>query len=795
MAAGTGPYWGVVIPRGGVNVVTNPSFETGTVGWAGTSTVGVTLGTVSERQAFGAWSLQASGGGVLGATTTASLGSGSAYTASAYVRLLGGAGSVQISLGGTSNRVPITGTGWRRISVGTVTPSAASYTLAVMRYDAADALYIDGVQLEAGSVTTYIDGDQEGCYWEATPHASRSQRIADQRAGGTLYPLAALGFRPEETPGIGVAPAVNQLQPYAVSDGAAYQRTRYEARPLTIAATFIGTTFQDLHTTRRRAFDAVKAGRAPTPAPARLLYWGGGGTVSIDALYSDGMDGQYDNPVRDIAAVRFVAPDPSWADVTDQGTSLAPYTVFAADTGGILYRDPAGRWGSIGGPAPGIVSALTYGAGTLFAGGTFADVEGTTAPSIGMWTGQAWGTLAGGTLAGGGVWVNALSFRSGTLFVGGDFRTAGGTVARGIARWSGAWGTLTGGTIGGGGTTVNALALGPRGEVYVGGTYATAGGTTTRGIARWDGAWGSVASGTIIDQVRALAVVPSGTLYVGGDFTQAAALIARRIAYAAGGAWGTLPGGTASQYVVALALTPDSMLHATWAGPEARRYRAGFNEALGSLNTDSGAVFGLKLLLPDGSGGMYVGGDGMRLVNGALPLPFSLARWNGYSWLPPDMRDATGTQQQVGPFAAAMSPSGTLFVGGQFTGAGSAASVTTVVNRGMGDSYPTLRIRHTGAGTARVYQFLNTTTGDGLWFDLILVPGETAILDTERASFTSDVQGTIVGAILGGSNLSTWRLAPGTNTVSFFADHAGIRADLYWRARSMSADGGAEPTI
>jgi hypothetical protein len=810
MAAGTGPYWGVVIPRGGVNVVTNPSFETGTVGWAGTSTVGVTLGTVSERQAFGAWSLQASGGGVLGATTTASLGSGSAYTASAYVRLLGGAGSVQISLGGTSNRVPITGTGWRRISVGTVTPSAASYTLAIQRYDAADALYIDGVQLEAGSITTYLDGDQDGCIWEGVAHASRSIRSGDQRTGGSVTTLAAIGLTPEETPGIGAAPTVNQLQPYAVSDGAEYQRTRYEARPFTLNTTFTGTTYEDLHITRRRVFDAIKAGRTPTPAPARLLYWGGGGTVTIDALYAEGMDGAYNNVVAEQAAVRFVAPDPMWQDELDQGTALAAYTAMGS-VNFLAYRDPGGVWGTFSGAlradsvSPAIYTIEPAPTGTIFVGGIIGSVNTSRAQGIARIDAGVLGTLAGGTLVGitaanGGKPYAIRYVPWGTLFVGGDIQAVNGTTARGIARWNNAWGTLSGG-----GLNINVeihdVEVNNDGRLLVAGGITDAAGTTARGVVSWNGAWGTLNGGTINGNVYSVARFGGAAIAVGGQQRNAGAGSAPGIAIynTATEAWGSTGGGQIGT-AVALTVAPSQELYAvaaalTGAGAgTAFRVRAGAAEILGSIDVDAVPNVAERtdmVALTDGR----VLASPVRSIFPGYVAPFGYAIWNGYSWLPPDLKFVTGNGTAV--YALAQDAAGTLYVGGGFNGSAIRASIATIVNRGMGDSYPVLRLYNRGAGTARVYQLLNITTGDELYFDYIMATQEFAALDLrpENLNFTSNVRGTIVSAILGGSNLSTWRLAPGTNAVSFFADSADVRADLFWRPRHVSADGAAEPTL
>lgn len=828
-----GSMWGVVVPREGRNLLSNPSFELGTVDWAGTASA--TLGTISSGQAFGAWSLRATGASQgVGATTTATLTNGTAYTASAYVRITGASGgSAQIGIGGTTYRQAV-GSAWTRIAVGTTANTTAARTLAVQRFDAASGtLDVDGVQVEAGSITTYLDGDQEGCLWEGAAHASQAIRLLDQRAGGTMIPLAAIGLRPETTPGAGVPPTVNLIQPYAIVDGGEYQQTRYEQRTLTITATMTGTAYPDLATTRRRVIDVLKPRRSPTPAPARLLYWGGGGTVTLDALPEEGFDGAFDNAVSEVVAARFVAPDPMWTDVLDQGTTLPPYTVLGS-TNFIAYRDPVGRWGTMGASGSstsGTVLALAYSQGTLFVGGRFDWAGGTVTRSIAQWTGGAWGTLAGGTLSYDAGTATQPDVRriipvSGTLFVGGAWANAGGTRTSSIARHlNGAWGSLGGGTLynfsPSGGIeripTVRALVYdSTRGTLYVGGQFRDAGGTRTDALAyHTGGAWGSFGyrlraqdAANDIAFVNAMARYPSGTLWYTGDVGSVEGPSAPTV----GGLAGFNPNGTPFAGPVdfntnavtgtvgqALTIGPDQRLYVGMVelarGPSApalRYVQSGAVPLMGSASpTSFGGAVGAGLFT-DTRGDVYAGVS-IAAINGGYTVPYGLIRWNGYSWLPPDIL----LQGNFAPAAGLFDPLGTLYVGGNFNGVGTAASVTTLVNRGMDNSYPVLRMRHTGAGTARVFQLLNTTTGDGLWFDLAMQPGEQAILDLrpENLGFTSSVKGTIINAILGGSNLSTWRLAPGTNTVSFFADNAGVQADLYWRARHLSADGGAEPTL
>jgi hypothetical protein len=119
--------------------------------------------------------------------------------------------------------------------------------------------------------------------------------------------------------------------------------------------------------------------------------------------------------------------------------------------------------------------------------------------------------------------------------------------------------------------------------------------------------------------------------------------------------------------------------------------------------------------LVDRAGNVLFGGQSLTLFNGSLPLTFDLLTWNGYSWLPPDMRLPGGGDPVYG---LAQDAQGTLYVGGGFETIGTAASVTTVVNRGAAATYPTLRMRNLGAGTANnalQYENVEVLEGDGEW--------------------------------------------------------------------------------
>ena len=110
----------------------------------------------------------------------------------------------------------------------------------------------------------------------------------------------------------------------------------------------------------------------------------------------------------------------------------------------------------------------------------------------------------------------------------------------------------------------------------------------------------------------------------------------------------------------------------------------------------------------------------------------------------------------------------------------------------MGEAYPIIKMRNISATTIRLYQLVNTFTGDALYFNLTFEPGEELTLITEpgQRSFISSFSGNLFGNIIPGSNIASFRLMPGTNYLSLYCDSGSVAASAYWTPRSDSADGG-----
>ena len=824
MALGTLQAWGVILPVEKRNELQNPSLERGTTGWAvvgGAASFGTLANpneisaSIAAVQTFGAWGGDivpdaADWTGAAAGTWTST--TGSAYSASLYISLPAGSagklmvGTAAAAITGASivGSIDFTGGGtFHRYSLAYTEPSTqVRRLLFVGTNTATQHVLFDGAQVELGSITTYLDGDQPGCYWLGVPHNSASVRSGTYRGGGSVVSLADLGLIPSDTPGIGMPPLETTSQSFALLDGAQFQRQRAKPRTFSLNAYIAGRSRADLHAQRQTIIDALKIDRVSPQQPTRFWYVGGRGTVQIDAVMDAGMeygaviteDGFTEHP-----GVRFIAHDPFWYSTTDQGASFAARTALGS-TNFIAQRDNLGRWGTLGIAGTTVtsaVNALLYTNGTLFIGGAFGTAGGTrsgalarydtntnrfgtlggTVQSSGVnalvqdqlgtiylggaftnisglsntrfvaqWTSAGFGTITGGTTNNS---VAALVYSAGTLFLGGQFTGVAGTTFVTAGQWTTAgYGSLTGGTVASGAL---ALAVGLDGRLFITGDgILTAGGTTVSYIAQWDGAFGTLGaglSGPSAGGGAALTVGPNGILYVGGGF-------------------GSAGGGTAQNV-------------ASWNGVQ-------FSRMADGLGVDTpGGISVTSLLADPASTDVYAAFS--QPNTGSRILPDSIAYWNGYIWLPFDIDFQTNV-----PTTFLKTPQA-LYIGGAMNGTAQAASVTQVFNVGRTDTYPVFTARlAASSGTARIYQLVNTLTGDGIYFNYSLIPGEQVVFDFQPGarSFVSSARGNIYGAILPGSDIASFRLAPGTNWISFFADNDNVQATLSWRPRSWSADAG-----
>lgn len=803
-------YISILRPQAGTNLVTNPSVEFATTGW--TVAVGGSITRSSAFQAKGVYSLAdtPSSNTADGVYFTTSTLTAAAHTASVWVRGVVGvpnriyfATTVPAIVGTPTT---FTGTGqWQYVTV-TATTTAAVHRIYIVKNASASTgvFYVDGLQVELGSVaTTYIDGDQDGCYWTGIPHNSTSARIANDTNGGQWLDLADdLQHNLIEFQGMGMPPVQVAAQPYALLPGAFYQRSIARPRLMQLAVLASGTSWANLHYRRNLLLEAIQPSQSGLPQPITIRYDGAGSVNTIRAVYDSGMEFGRRDGFTETYGLRMVAHDPYWYGELDEGTVVVSDIAQGGAPPAVNYlvqRNPVtGQWGSVGvaGGVNGSIFALTQWNGSVYAGGQFTTADGTANTNrIAVYTSSTgrWGTTALGGVNS-TVWALAAS-QGGTVYVGGTFTTAGGTTVNRIAAWrpNNTWGTLLTG-VNGGGTRVQALAVSSDGTLYVGGTFTSAGGTTAANIAFWDGgAWGTMSNG-VDSEVYAIVVSPEGTVYAGGSFTTANGTTANYVAFWDKSNWGTMSGGL------------QTAVNTLEYGPDGKVYAGGdFDPAIFTIGSFQGAQWNgngwSSLSIPSPSNvigrsvktlhfgydnilyaGGYRIGDAPRSRDNMVLL-WNMSNWNTASIITNSFDQITTAIQSI--------LNNTLFVAGGFVFANYGIS-TAITNDGTSSAEPIIRVRSdpTVSSSAVLRTISNWTTNQHIYLNLIVSPGETIYIDTRagRVRMFSTWRGNVISSLRSGSELAGFVLTPGTNYITANSDFSNITVDLYFRMRNWSAD-------
>lgn len=811
-----GPYQ-VIVPEAGVNLLSNPSFELGTTGYSAYNSASIAQSAVEA--AIGGHSLR-----VTPQAATANSGVSWTYAATSGVQLTisgwlkgaaGAAYTLQVFNGTTTLTAGIVATGdWQRWEY-TFTPSvSATHTFRFVRNTSgtAVAFSLDGLQLEmAPAATTYIDGNQPGCRWEGAWYASTSSRSATWAGGGRIVNFDEFNVTVTSHQGVGAASYSNVATDNGIIGGATFQRSIVQPRSFQLGLRFSSSSPTGLHTDRRALLAALSPNRVRDQQPVMLRYTGGAEPRVIYAHYEGGLDEGATWLSERETVVRFIAYDPYWY-AEHEGSKLLKAYDEITDADYVLERDTNGLWHAMAGGLNGTVQDAVYAQdGSLYVGGLFTtayNAAGTgssvTVNSIAEWTGLAWEALGSGFSAG----VYALALRpDGTLFAGGAFTDA--TYPR-IARWNGsAWSVLT--SAGSATGTVYALLYNPfDGYLYIGGDFNNwAGIAGADNLVRWDGSAYSEVSGGANSDVMSLALDRNGDVLVGGLFTAVGAGGATAVNQIArysiaSGAWSSLNADFTGGGLLVAAITVDraGRIYAggLWTGtdhPFVAVYNGQTWRALGS--GVNGNVYDLALL-PDGkilAGGSFTTAGGSTLRD-------RTAIWTGSAWEPllldlpgAALVRAVANNEYTAELALGFDTSGTAVT--------HTIADTEVVNDGTEDAAPA--ILFVDAGT--VEAIINWTTGKGIYFDnLTIRTGESVWLDLSVLTpqvlpvhhqspagrsgprLWSSARGDITRLILPHSDLASWRLLPGSNTVLVKIRDASPTAVVYvvWKLRYLSHD-------
>ena len=770
--------WNVIQAQAGTNLVLNPSFEKWSTGvpvsWVKNADSLTQSPTQSWRGAYGCLISQA-GTGYAGIYQDIAASNGTVYTCSAYIYVqFGSAFILAYDYNSSNNPVSTvsTGTGWQRITV-TKTAAGGGLRLFIAGNNVACAFWVDAVQVEAGATaTTYIDGDEPGCYWNGTPHASTSTRDGQSREGGVIVPLANYFEKIIKFPGAGTPPFKNVGIPFGLIGGEIYQRTIKQARNFVIrGAINANPTTATYHNKRRTLFDLLKYDAVTPTQPVKLQYDDGKiPKLEIKAVYNGGLEISDFEGWHEFVDLGFTAHDPLFYSEQESAQVLG-YSTTVANFGNIGYRDVDGTWKAMGTGANGLVNDILHAMdGSVYICGAFTSVNSVANTArVARYINGAWTPLSTGISAGtvtqmaeapdgsiffaqnnstsSKIWKwNGSSFTSwdannwitnvaigpdGIVYAKGGFTTIDGVAANYIAKFNGStWSAMSTGP-GGTGTRV---AVGPDRCVY-----ATKYDGVDHGVMKWDGsAWTELGTG-FNDDISAMCFGADGKLYVGGNFTVVNGSAIVRVAYWNGTSWYPMSSGV------------------------------------------NGYVW---VITPGHDGLIYIGGNFTTAGGNAMIDRATI--WNGSSFVPLDINLQDGS---ANIYAFTQDKLGRLYIGGDWSGTNALSATTTAIANASTKTYP--RMIFSGPGT--LDQIINFATGRRIYFNsLTLQVGEVAVLTLTpgNISFISNWRRNLLSYVMNGSNLDFY-LQPGTNNISTYLANGTAASSVIalWRNAYWSIDG------
>lgn len=175
--------------------------------------------------------------------------------------------------------------------------------------------------------------------------------------------------------------------------------------------------------------------------------------------------------------------------VTDDGTLYAsgdfrPSGALTPDHRVVKWD--GNQWVIVGQFNWSIHALLSTGPNTLYAGGRFDQVNGTTSKHMAQWNGTSWSALGAG-IENGNVFYDhnvatLLLGKAGAFYAGGNFQKSGETQLNHLAAWDGSTWSAVGGGVGG---QVHALARDTQETLFVGGAFLKAGATPSQFIAAY----------------------------------------------------------------------------------------------------------------------------------------------------------------------------------------------------------------------------------------------------------------------------------------------------------------------
>jgi hypothetical protein len=780
----------IIKPKASINLCTNPSFETGTTGWTTGGTNTIATSAVQQRRGVYSCKCTYTDNDLLASYAITLTDADHVAAMDIYIPSTYTGTQLTLTWTGFTSGTVVAGLAdmtikdhWQRVHCH-INPDAGDLagTLTLSETgtngDAAQFIYIDGVQIETGMApTTYFDGNiietikkVNQYYWTGQANASTSVRLATTRSGGELIDITDY-CKKIDVIGLGMAPTdVNSIP--LVDGTKRYQRTNLTSRYFTLAVAFNDTTIGAVQADRNALIELVKPDLVPYDQPLVIRYQGetdaglaASEPIDIKCVYVSGLDTGLQRDFER-ANIVFEIQDAYLKKDGNKAVSL-DYNDTLADADYIVYRDRNGAYSTIGSGANGTVRAIKFYQGYFYIAGEFTSFNGTAVNRVCKID------LDGNVTALGDgfnntVWRLAIG-ADGTLYACGAFTASGATSIDYTAYFDGSdWQELGGGTAG----LTKDIKIDNNGDIYC------AVWTTNPGVfILTGGSWvelGAMAFPTCI------IFGADGSLYCGTD--------------AAGNYLHKYNTGTSSWDNTLLSSCAEIIIinnNLYGASAPAVGTTNGYITKINLSTLNQTALFTVTGTANTGFRRVYNINDylyfvghfdtviGHTITDGVLPIINDNFQAIDINF--PGSADIWAVDKDnIG---------NTLF-GYNTPGDATVAGDDTITNAGTAKTYPIIEV--TGPGLLR--QIVNTTTGKGIYFNnLTLLAGEVITMDLRpgRISMVSTFRGSVLGYVLPGSSYD-FPLMPGSNRIATFIDgitDSNTTATMQWVENYHGIDG------
>lgn len=728
----------------------------------------------------------------------------------------GGSGSVRLFEGATQRASEAFSTNgddeWTEYELNwqNTTGSAASIQVRLQNdtADGSTTIWFDAVMFELHqTASTYIDGDQDGCWWRGEKHNSVSERSAASRAGGLVLDLKDDFDFGVKTLIDGGAPQITHyIHEYAIRPGGEIRGTKIHPSGFTLHGMFIDRdgSGDSIHAMRKTLIDEIMPWAYPKDSgqyqPVTIRYTGAAtdkfrrahyetpsmsGILGVEEIITD----------KEEADLNFISPDPFWYSVYQDADELNPEA--SAASRGVIYHQHGQDWGwdnlgTDGAWTNNDVNELIYNPkdGKIYVVGGFTDFNGNTG-----WDhivrydpiGEAWEAV-GATGAVNDEINTAIVAANGDVYIGGPFTDVGDGDGDHVAYYDlsdDSWKSVAGG----GTNYVSALAIARNGDLWIGGSFSNWDGSHDH-LVVWDGSSysGSIGGETFDDSVFDIRV-NGDTVYLCGRFDSPGDKVATY--NYTDGTWsdfGSPP--TAATQLAHMAMAANGLVYFTDGLSNGGVYIYD-NPSWTTIGTFNSNFFALKVRLSP-NGELFAIGQFTSI--GDYDNLGGVAMWTGSRWVSPGFGIRDGNEMRdilFRPQDPIIPSNYDMYIAQIGNDTMYYAGWSNTVNNGNANTYPTLYIKQT-SGYAELERLENLRTGATILFDYELQEGEEVVIKfgPVARSIVSDLRGSIPYAIVAGSDESEFYLAPGSNSILLHADQENgtTEAHLIWRDTFSGVD-------